>query len=795
MKDDYMNYKISMYKSLLDISFEKIFIMDNILVNIIETSNFYTPSDPNMFISKYKTPLYIFEEAKTNYTNLIEIKSKLHNLYKLIEEPYEFSELKLLFLYNQVEDNIELFLTNNLKSLIMKTNQYTDEVFMDYVTRPNMALLYSTKAFNDHIETSYDIFIKQFYLDTQLELRTLYFWDFKNSDNFIKPYSDDNNYTNFLQMSYWYHHIPFFIVNMTHESVHALFNENELDDFKLNDYKSSLSHALKECNETIFQSIFDINDPEGLVEEIISDLVSLIIHKESYILSLFHVLSRSLGLFRTFRPKGDLFQIKQLSWDYKRDFSIIRLKILIDVYTDYFSKEGNLNLISYIESISQILDNIYPSFDSDRNSSELYLLFKENYPNYFEFYDSRITVVTRMFDIIRTLISEIDIEYYNEDKIIINNHDEEDSFEKLINFIETTNRNGSISNPLIKKIEQINFNILWEKRFRNNENNLIKPITNDFRIELLSISENNEFILKNIDNKYNLVFGDAYFIEYIKTRNDGLETSNIKNINKFYISELTKLYLDNTSVFNYDKKYSRILNTFGSYDYISIMKQTKKIDIISYLNEGNEELNYNIKFYRKKHLLIKAHFEGKIEQSNDNYKFNMIIQVLLDDNGLKNIYNSFSNYYEQLKNITDCSIDFFKSLGPKDIVICINSNDLKSLYRAYRRIENVDKARTYTSLAYENFDEFKENLNKSKFEVYSILRLRKNSREKIKEILSRYKNDGLISSAYRTQEVTDLEVNWNIKNMTSENLNAFTKELSDNFLVSDIHTKFRKRFI
>jgi hypothetical protein len=325
----------------------------------------------------------------------------------------------------------------------------------------------------------------------------------------------------------------------------------------------------------------------------------------------------------------------------------------------------------------------------------------------------------------------------------------------------------------------IYFNDIWHKRFEVlKENKTIHRF--EYRKQL------HQFTLeKLIDNGYleekNII---PYSMVFLKFRIDRLMRQPIK--------------------FKKNIKSGRVL---GIYDYVYFRKLDTKFKIDKFYPLYDEE-NKDIKYYESSYSLMKILNDTKgNKNTNEKNALNAIIQVEISKN-LENSNNNkdiYENLYEDLVNIHNIfedefendkdkyyTIEYFKSLGPKDITIVIEFATINFIFKVKKTLYNRFK-RTFTTFYLNNEVDTSKIVSNKRNPFVSYLRMNPNYDNKnFEEKCRKYKS--YIKIIFLKTGVMDFRIVWN-SGVTLKELHKFYDELLIEKMVSDIQTSIDENIL
>jgi hypothetical protein len=449
------------------------------------------------------------------------------------------------------------------------------------------------------------------------------------------------------------------------------------------------------------------------------------------------------------------FLISNYRFNIKRDLVFIRLYILLAVreviLNKKLDKKGIFNEDDiYIKDIKRLLNSIYNLNNTkfSRTTSCLDDVYK-NYHNFLINYKSVKNIVEN--------ISKAVIGLLECDKNIIKNLD--------------ISKNENISN---KYEFPIYFNDIWNKRFDALRRN--KTIHRfEYRKKLHRKTLEKLIESKYLDNKKYPI--EPYNMVFIKYRIDNLDFQPDKFIKNGNIIEE-----------------GRVL---GIYDYVYF----EKLDLESKVDSFPELKEEKIKYYESSFSLMKILNDTNGNQpSNDKNVLNAIIQVEVskrlegsenDEDIYEDLYRDLIKIHDIFENDFKCyknnfaKIEYFKSLGPKDITIRIDSSNIDFIFEAKRTLYEKFKRTFTTFYLKKDIDEsFVKSTKNHPFVSYLRMSPDYDS-DAFERKYRKYKKD--IKVIFLKTGVMDYRIVWE-HGVSLKVLKEFYNELLDKRLVADIQT-------
>jgi len=743
---------------------EKLLIIQKELKNLKNIAHFFSCESNNR--SSCQTFKNLYEEIELNHQDVKRIINSVNNIKnKKFQEP----------LFHLIEDNC---FSQTIKKLLMSVSLLSDKLFQmkkenfpDYNPSPLIGKRYSSKGFVDYLNRDYNelisLFNKQSWINSSkssnITKQVLFHWDYSDMYYVKQSYKSDDEKEERLKhvkLAYWNHDIPVLVPAITHEVGHLLIKKNKI----FSDYINERTLMLK---ETYIQQILNKYGTKTLIEEFAADLFALSLHKESYIFTLFYVVFGS-EFCDTF-VKDKTMILPELNFSQKRDYSIVRIATLIDIYLSVHWPFGQKHeiFINHINEIKKTIQYFYPIWETQNISkNSLPNIFSE-YWTYQGNFDNLVMVVQDVKNIL--LHGNIGIASDDHIKQVCN------YLLSISSHVETNCETSNIFH--IKK----DTHTLWLDRIKNtstihHKKFFREKLMKTYRIEFLSPYELNF-------NKLHMTMGEpendsrtqkdkGYFDGAINFLNNQMEN------NPFYESNP----LDFTC------------SSLGNYHIVSLKKKASNInidEIIKY-NDSNNDTENGYHYFTKKHSLLEINI-GNNEINNTTYLngigFIIQIQLFINNNEelsklLEQIENNFQNYYGNYR--------LFKSLGPCEVVMILNNISLEDVFKIKALFASKINAsrRTTSSIFFDNFSN--DIVSTREYSLSSRIRLAAayNDTSKRKLILSHLK--AIKNRIFHISEIPgehDLKILW--ENGTSlKDLDKFYHHVKRSNVVTDIQSNF-----
>lgn len=715
-------------KSLLCLEKEKLSLLNKELKYLYLISDYYDLEETSGSSEK-KDLEHSFNILKEQIEDIrSSIKSNFENLIKQIEwieklenkNQFEIQSLIYIDIIREYNKNI----VSKIDLISIKISQLLRDGYNQYIPKPIIGKRHSSVNITSQAEFSLKKRLQE--LKSSNNVEALIIWDY-NDEYRINKYSIKSKEYLVFNLSYWYFEFSYFLPNLTHEIGHFL-QKNTKEGEKFNSIK--LSEVIeKEFLKKEFLNSGIRNLSKILPSEIIADTIAFLYHGTSYIYALTHKLIGE-GLSNTFKAVEDMGKeyydehhniinasginiensilISRYRFNYKRDLIFIRLYILLEIRKIILNKKNNiankLNCVAFnnkkilhsdlenkfsdkkfsnIDEIERLLNSMYHINSSikfnEETSSSLDILYKD-YHNFYNDYKRTQDIIERLYYGISS--------FFRKNQYII------------IDILSLSKNNESKSNYLdIPK----HFNDIWYKRFfALNQNKTIHRY--EYRKKL-----HGKTLEKLISEKLLFVENiQPYSMVFIKFRIDKLNT--YKGISKIEFKDKNKQIKE--------MEQGKVL---GIYDYMYLRKLDSPFTITKLYKPKYPNLEkLNIKYYESSFSLMKI-MNDTIGIFSKKNNMNAIIQIeiakKLKDSNERDIYE---NLYKNLKDIHNIfnqlskankdkyyKIEYFKSLGPKDIIIRIDSSSIDFIFKI-KKILYKKFNRTFTTFYIKNISYFEK---------------------------------------------------------------------------------------
>jgi len=725
------------------------------------------------------------------------LDSKILNIFT-IEEGKE-DERELLYFIDFYQKEINKII-QKLKFINMKTSQMFRDGYNQFMPKPTPGRMVSNINMTSQVEESLEQRLKKLLgkndsKNKEEKLSAQIIWEYQKLYD-IKQYKNNDLDIVFFRMSYWYFDLPYLIPALTHEISHLALREEKNKKHIAEIIVNIKSETVSQGKDTLFkQRQIKVAFFDNIINEIVADIFSLIHHGTAYIFTMAHEL---LGYYfaSTFEYSNTLQSLSISPWVYndKRDNSFIRLSILLKFHT--FLKEARASkkiecheeLFSseeqYLKEIQDLLDIIY--YKKRLGDS------KQTIRAYYENWHNFLPEFNEIESFILFFIQQVSEELIKKEawflEILENTKDsnlkkmEETKCQPFVSevtqlltgkkkvtlekVIDSEKKTFLVDNYLMKEIKGKDsiqykiphfYNDLWQTRFRSLRYDVV-PHKSELRKK---IHRNTiEVLLQKKLVKIEEI--KPYILTFYKYK---IETGNRKSKELPYES------------------------TLGIYDNIQIERENEfyfpKAKGISEKKSNSE--NYTLKFSMMK-ILTDIHGENKKGYLNAVIQMEIEKEVQSIDTygNLTSKLIELHDYFDENKHLY-MKVDFFKSLGPKDIIVRIDGMSIESIYEIKAELAKKFQ-RTFTTISYATGKE--EELNKiksqGKYQLSTDIRLSSNGKLLISK---EFKSN--IKKCFMTPGSMDYRIDWESKTSLAK-IETFYKEMIGKENISDIQTLFIK---
>lgn len=748
-------------KSILMLSKEKLQVLSEELNFLYDICNYHSGEEEDSVNLK--------KDLEDNFTNLkkqlVDLSYKAFEIDEEITERLKINEQdmrELLFFIDKYQKNINSII-RKLKLINEKTSQMFRDGYNQYIPKPTPGRMISNINMTSQVEKNLHNRLLSFLNEKDSSFSTQIIWQYTKSYRIDKPKKANDNIV-YLRMSYWYFDLPYLIPALTHEMSHLALDKDKLYKNKLKVLTTNIIQKTLNSKIGFFLKNQKISTGfiRHLVNESLADILSLIHHGNSYLFTMSHeLLGNYFATTFDFDQKNQIINIAPWLFNSRRDGAFIRLSVLIfiqDLLQDAHLKTNCDNKlfhtnIEIIEELKELLNIIYV----EKNTESLTPSIKDYYKNWHNYLDEFKEL--EQFILVFTAILK-----------------EELSKEKawLYNVLQKTKRYNPIKkskNSIFKYKNNIHsdskeldnlpkyYNDLWELRFKKLKDNLVPH-----KYELRKKIHFNTII--NLHQKKLIDF---------------------KNIQPFVLT-FYKYKIDNSIKSEPNGIESEYESTFGIYDRIEIEPQKKFFYPSSKkISEDNKEKAYQLKF-----SLIKI--MNNIEGANcPSSLLNVLIQIeikknLKNDNTYDNLEGALEivyNFFKQNKKLFG-KVEFFKSLGPKDIIIRIKHLSIEAIYEVKTFLAgNFD--RTFSTIYYSDESKLDKIYSTKEYTLTTHLR----SSANVKELKLPLEFKEKIKKIIMTTGVMDYTIYWK-DGTTVQDIENFYNKMISKVMVSDIQTQFAK---
>lgn len=688
----------------------------------------------------------------------------ISKLNKEIEESAKHTQEILLFLSLYDKKNNELSeLLKIVKLIQSKLTQFLQDHFNQYLPIPMTTKRYSSKGFLDYIKEFHHTIL--YSIDSTIQMPIM-LWShtmrFKAKSSLY-----EENKAHYIEMAYWYYEIPFLLPTITHELGHILLeskNSNPIKDIK-NIFKKNLK-----IND------FFINDgTDGFLDEIICDMLGYIVHDTTYLIVMVHELL-GIDFSQNFLNDAGHISIQPISINNKRfNEALIRISLILE-FESWIHENKNITITKEIKKIMSHLiiplskesNNLDSTEELNKCLQRLIIDNKSIEPQMAYIYT---VIYPNLIQSYKNFHSTI----YESILLIYQNSSFNNGLKSLSEKIFEVNK------IVDSESKNLNFPEIFKKLYSNRIDHISSSITkNQFRELILNTDKLKENELDKI--------GKPYELTLFKTRTDAYKGQ------EDYFNTLTENI--NTLYFNtpsYEESDKDIYFTFDLFSALTLVEKSDKLneeEINNFLDYEKIDNSQGV-FFTYKYSLIKLWEKDKdknIDKKSDNLYFNIIMQIQLTENNSEKTEEGLKELVKYFKN-KNYSVEVFKALGPKELVINCKEIDIDTIFRLKKEVIALSTTifrRTYTIIYGDNnyLQSFKSS---DKYYITTTLRLK--STTPLNKII--HKN---IKYKFYLTGVTDIQLIW--KDETSiEDIFNFYNDLTKQAYTSDIQTKIAKNII
>ncbi len=790
MKDN-LNRGNSIEKSLSFLQLEKLLIITkevDFIKNILDYFCGYDCRDED-------------KNKKFLQENIKKLKHDINNIFKRIENLKDIntniinksSDIEFIIFYDYVRTQIEELLSI-IEALYTKMNQLFGEMLNQYIPYPTFfGRRYSSYGILMYLDHAYESILKKLIEPKTPENNIVLGWSYntgfkhkilRNKDIQRVNYNYETH-NDYIELPYWYYELPFLIPAITHEVVSIALRKkgSRLEDKYYKKFHNKLKTFFDDNSNRLVREIGDVLGYEWLTKElsqdIYADIIAYEIHGYSYVLTLVHnLLGEKISkdfievVYEDDGNRIEKYNFKPNDWLFspKREHNHLRIYFMLSLLAmDKKQCNKEIKREEIIAFIKNTLDliielisnttfkktfNCKASLENKKNGFEK--LYRENFPNYYSTYE-----VVKIY------------------------------LKQLTDFLLSIDRKIIIPKNLKKILKQINFidfNPLWEERFlviNNNENKV--PYKGKFR----------QFIHREISD-----------IEYLKNNDEnGIWVLTLRKVRKDYIN---KKFTSETSLDDFKKKMKEIMDdthslinqkfiAYGIYDYAYLEKKENTLNVKELLEEIlNKKRENELFYFDSKSILMKISETVYGKRDTEKKAFSLIINIeLIKDskkpNGYKDLKKAVESLSKTLKDKQEMfeKADIYKSLGPKDLTVIIQNSNINNLYEIINYIYKEDAKEKLINRTFSIFcsKHYEDNQNLQIEENYSFvtyIRVARNN--KGEELIKKIRNEDKTAEIFQTSGVMDFRIKWSEKSISK----LFEKYEKLYSYITDYQTKIEK---
>jgi hypothetical protein len=727
--------------------------------------------------------LIIKERIELNFNNL-------DKQMVIMEENQGLYEIQSL-IYLDILRRYIAYEIDNIEKINKKIVQLLRDGYNQYLPKPILGKRFSSVNITSQVESSLTTRLKELSKDEEANNDSLIIWEYKESYKIINK----ENYTIF-HLSYWYFEFSYFLPNLTHEIGHTVLNQQNYKErnIKLKKEIDNLKNKILEKSLTNY----NLKHIDKLSDEILADIIAFSYHGASFFYALTHQLLANDLSFMFEVTEGEVYDSNyniintkdiniKTSFDFwskyrfteKKDFVFIRLAILLFIGDEILASVNNNTEIKNKFSIKnkyevkRLLNSIYNLEEVNFNTtilSDLKTIFSYDYAN--ESNRQGYLETARAVEILYNGIKNFLLKHkatYLMPLIMKENIEKRSKYEDI----------------------PIYFNDIWERRFQNLVGNSPRLVHRfEFRKKL-----HRDTLLKLIDNGL-------------------LSMENLKPYNmvflKYKLDSVEDIYSYNLEIDFCEKNPPKSTEqgiVFGIYDYVYLRELDKTYEIkeIKKFKTDKYETE-DIRYYESGYSLMKIMNDSIGKSKNINHQLNAIIQIEIPkDLKKRDIYHDLYHDLVRIRevieqkfisDITEYSkVEYFKSLGPKDITIRIDSASIDFIFKIKGALSTQFK-RTFTTFYINNnnddksVDSYEKVISCKKYYFSSSIRMHPNYNPNV--FLKLYKNEKNIKDIFHKTGVMDFHIVWKPNVSFSELTNFYSKLTQYKYMVEDIQTSIDK---
>lgn len=744
----------SIENHIISYLYEQVDILAKEYEYIILIANFYSGTHKNKAKSQKADLEKNFNSMKEliekEYDLLIEINNYIAKHLKHIREDQKDDIVSVFITIDYVRKDINR-LIYKFEKINEKLIQMLRDGYNQYIPKPIIGKRHS----NINIISQLELKINE---SRNIAPDNEFFitWKFTHSYKVLRL---DSKRT-MINLSYWLFDTPYLMPTITHEIIHKRINEFS----DLTNILKNILHENSHLNATnnrkkIFKNQNNQVAIDSILEDITIDIISFLKHGNSYILTLatVHLGYQFASTFKRDKTNNS-YEIAPWIFNQQRDISMLRLFILVNFIEKQSLIKELKNHDKFIQNSNEIkkINNIMKKlYFEEEGFQQIY----SNYHNYNEEYQL-ITTFIKSFttDILHSdsFIEEVKKKYLDEES------------------------NSIAIKERIKNLPET-FNDIWEDRL-NNTQSPQKTTKVEYRKKV-----HNKTIKKLLKKSY-LSSTDilkAYQITFVKTKLPEIKDSNFD-------------YLDFHSV--QDDTY---YNTLGIYDFVKISEPTPR-------NYSNENMLKKIckkkQHYKSFISLMKIMDDTLGKNENENKEFNAIIQIEIEKNlCTENIHDTYNELFKDLEKVrkifTDNKIikenqyekvEFYKSLGPKDIVIIIYNCSIETIYTIKKAIgKESSLKRSYSTIFYDKNND--EHLHINNYNLSTEIRANNTNADDTTNIEDYLKGKQFTGATiHKIAGVMDYKIIWNT-DIQLNTINSIYTTLIQEGHIQDLQTMISEK--
>jgi hypothetical protein len=760
-------------RSMLLMKHEKLVLLSKEVKYLLDICSYHIGESSSNDQSIKRDLEYNFEvmEEELNRIHLSKIEFYFKSIRALLGNPTQDDRYLLIWIdtYRKQISGI----IGEIELIHQKLSQMFRDGYDQYIPKPIPSRIFSNINITSQVEQALPERLK--ILSQSDKKRIQIIWDHSTGYKITKYPKEENPSVIFVRMSYWYFDLPYLIPALTHEVGHIATEENA----EISRVQKELSLVIEDLVASNRDIAYFLEDKpkfkEKIPDEILADILALLHHGDSYLLTLIHsflgyYLHSSFKVNNTEKNAEEKNAQVEIAGEwhhiYNRDNVFLRLVTLIDV-RDTLKKEKkeekklffiNSATDQAIEETKELLGKIYPIYKNSNASNSIQRYF-DAWHNYRESYHDMKFVIDSFYQSIKNFSLE------------------HSSF--FIKYLNQMNKDRTQDRTNTSKLPQ-HFNDIWKKRFEQcpkQENDEVQfcleknyiPHQSELR-KKIHFKTLNQLIKEELVTPQEI---QPYNLELIKYKALDLKEDEREELEKNMKSEACEHIL-------------------GIYDQMQLTKLSSGTPEVSSYKRG-------IKKYSSKISLLKVLSDIGDEKKNPNetnsISLNLTIQIELNKNIKKrDIYEDlYKDIKEIHKDLNEKKSDFlnvqvFKSLGTKDVVLKIEGVELENLYALKSHFANKFY-RTFSIISYKKYNKTNETKIPLGYKLFSVLRVNnKDSIDRVKDMIQKNKQ---ITHADLLTGVMDIRIQWSNETTFEDIPSIYNKFMAEN-IIADMHTKLTK---